>query len=110
MNARLSSRASTPSLLAPFLGDQRRLGIAVKRISMRRATDVADVREYPADHPGLLDGWFEAERDANTIWRWTNGNASLPITANEDPLILEIYAEGHDYVLETVPPTRRTAA
>ena len=77
---------------------------------MRRATDVADVREYPADHPGLLHGWFEAERDANTIWRWTNGNASLPITANEDPLILEIHAEGHDYVLETVPPARRAAA
>jgi hypothetical protein len=105
---RLVSRASAPSLLTPYLEDRRRLGVAIKRMSVQGA---ADVTEYPPDHPTLSEGWFGVEGRGSTIWRWTNGNASLPITTNEDPLILEVQvALAHAYVLEPVSPARRTAA
>lgn len=105
---RLASRASAPSLLAPYLEDRRPLGVAIKRMSVRTATDVT---EYPADHPALSKGWFAVEGDGSTIWRWTNGDASLPITTNKEPLLLEIQlALSHAYTLQPVSPTFRTAA
>jgi hypothetical protein len=105
---RLASRASAPSLLTPYLDDRRRLGVAVRRISVRGPEGVTD---YPADHPVLSEGWFGVEGDAGTTWRWTNGNASLPITNNKDPLIIEVQvAMRHAYALEPVSPARRTAA
>jgi hypothetical protein len=45
---RLASRASAPALLTPYLDDRRRLGVAVRRISVRGPEGVT---EYPADHP-----------------------------------------------------------
>ena len=105
---RLASRASAPSLLAPYLEDQRRLGVAIKRISVQGPATVMD---YPVDHPGLSEGWFGVEGDGSPIWRWTDGDASLPITANKDPLILEVQiALSHAYALESVSPARRVAA
>ena len=105
---RLASRANAPSLLAPYLDDRRRLGAAIKRISVR---GTAAVTEYPTDHPALSEGWFGVEGDGSTIWRWTNGNASLPTTTNEDPLILEVqFGPRHSYALEPVSPARRIVA
>ena len=108
VTTRLASRASVPTLLAPYLGDERRLGVAVKRISVRSSTDLI---EYSADHPALSDGWFGAEGSGHNIWRWTNGNAALPITANEEPLLVEVRIAGvHAYALEPMPPVCRIAA
>jgi hypothetical protein len=105
---RLASRASAPSLLAPYLDDRRRLGVAIKRMSVQGP---AAVTEYPVDHPALSEGWFGVEGRGSTIWRWTNGDASLPITTNEDPLIIEVQvALAHAYALEPVSPAHRTAA
>ena len=105
---RLASRASAPSLLAPYLDDRRRLGVAIKRMSVQGP---AAVTEYPVDHPVLSEGWFGVEGDGSTIWRWTNGNASLPITTNKDPLILEVQiAVSHTYVLGPMSSARRAAA
>jgi hypothetical protein len=104
----LKSRASAPSSLAPYLDDRRRLGVAIKGISVRGPVDVTD---YPADHPVLSEGWFRAEGDGSTLWRWTNGNASLPITTNKDPLILEVrVGPRHTYALQAVQPARRIVA
>jgi hypothetical protein len=59
----------------------------------------------------LSEGWFAVEGDGGTTWRWTNGNASLPITNNKDPLIVEVQvAMRHSYALEPVTPARRVAA
>jgi hypothetical protein len=65
-----------------------------------------------AIHCGLPHlGRFGVEGDGSTMWRWTNGNAILPITTNEDPLILEVQvALSHAYVLEPMSPPGRAAA
>lgn len=108
VTARLASRASVPSLLAPYFGDQRRLGVAVTRISVQASADRMD---YSADHPALSDGWFDVESDGRSVWRWTNGNASLPASAKDEPFILEIHVGiVNAYALPSVPPARRIAA
>ena len=105
---RLVSRASAPSLLAPYRDDRRRLGVAIKRMSVQGPAAVTD---YPVDHPALSEGWFGDEGDGSTIWRWTNGNASLPITTNKDPLILEVQvAVSHTYALGPMSSAGRAAA
>jgi hypothetical protein len=108
VTTRLASRASAPSLLTPYLGDQRRLGVAVTRIAVRACADEMD---YPADHPALSDGWFAAETDGHTRWRWTNGNASLPIATSDEPMLLEVHLGGANrYALQSEPAACRRAA
>lgn len=57
--------------------DTRRLGISVDWISIRSDDGEAVLS---SDHPGLVDGWNEAERDEARAWRWTNGSAAIPWT------------------------------
>lgn len=73
---RLRSRATTASLLAPWGGDDRMLGLSVRRIRLHQ--DGA-IRDLPLDHPGLRDGWWDLETNGHATWRWTNGDAALPI-------------------------------
>ena len=72
---RLRSRHATPAGSRPWSGDTRRLGVAVRRISVRRGTSQVDVAP---DDPRLTDGWWDVECDGTTMWRWTNGDAALP--------------------------------
>lgn len=83
----LVSRSGVPSELLPYPNDWRRLGVAIRRIVAR---DSAGVMEIPADHPALAGGWYQAERDGSTMWRWTNGDAVLPITMTDGPGVVEI--------------------
>lgn len=55
--------------------DTRRVGVRVSWIAIR-----ADGSEtiIPADHPGLGEGWNDAERDGTIMWRWTDGAAVIP--------------------------------
>jgi len=55
--------------------DSRRLGVSVHWIAIR--TDGGETI-FPADHPALQEGWNEPESDGKTIWRWTDGSASIP--------------------------------
>ena len=57
---RLVSRAQSPTEARPWLSDQRRLGVRVKRIVLR---DGDETREVPLDHPGITHGWWDIERD-----------------------------------------------
>jgi hypothetical protein len=83
---RLLSRSSCPHGLHPWISDRRRLGVSVRGITLRRAGQ----REVlPLDHPGLRDGWWQPERDAAAMWRWTNGSAELPLPAG-GPAVLEV--------------------
>ncbi len=74
----LRSEAARPSDRTPWLNDRRRLGIAVERILLHHE---AEVTEIPLDHPALAAGWWQAERDAARLWRWTDGNSALPALA-----------------------------
>ena len=83
--ARLRSRCAVPSVVRPWLGDRRRLGVMVRHITLRCGTDVVDVAP---DDPRLGEGWWAAEHDDATCWRWTDGDAALPPT--DDFVILEV--------------------
>jgi hypothetical protein len=93
----LVSRASAPTDSKPWLDDRRRLGVSVERIVLRGANHV---QELAVDQPSLAHGWWAAEQSGARMWRWTDGNAVLPLPAFNGPTMLEIRASsgGMTYV------------
>ena len=87
-STRLVSAATDLGLARPWAGDQRRVGVAISAIVLRGRTECAVIG---ADHPSLTDGWHAAERDRGTVWRWTNGDAALPVPP-DGPYVVEIHA------------------
>ena len=103
---RLLSRATAPHETRPFVEDRRRLGVMIRRLTLRRANTVETL---PMDYPGLGDGWWALEQDAHTHWRWTNGDAaiSLPVGAAG---LLEIDVAGTvDYFIGDAEEVTRAA-
>jgi hypothetical protein len=106
-SVRLTSRSSVPSDFGAYLDDWRALGVAVHRIVMRNNNGLT---ELPPDHPGLTKGWYRSERDASTMWRWTNGDAVLPIGDTTGPTMVEIHARAAtQYILEDAAQARLAA-
>jgi hypothetical protein len=70
----LVSRAARPADLCAWLDDRRRLGVQVRRLTVRHGRTSMDI---PMDHPMLAEGWWAAEHDGHAPCRWTNGNAVL---------------------------------
>jgi hypothetical protein len=87
--ARVVSRAGSPTDVRPWLDDRRCLGVYVERIVLRDATYL---QEIPVDHPGLLQGWWAVEKNGVRLRRWTNGEGVLPLPASDGLVILEIRA------------------
>lgn len=86
-SVRLVSRRAAPGETRPWLDDPRLLGVAVRRMTLRDRTGDTVV---DADHPALRDGWHAAEYTATGApWRWTGGDAALPIVS-DGPCLLEI--------------------
>ena len=75
-SVRLTSRCFVPSERRPWVGDRRRLGVMVRRLMLRSDAGVA---ELPLDHPLLEQGWWDVEREQRSVWRWTDGDAVLPL-------------------------------
>jgi len=88
-SVQLVSPAALPSSQMPWIDDRRQLGVCVNRIVLRSGDQVS---ELPVDHPGLADGWWAAEGSNETLWRWTNGSAALPLPAGVD--IVDIFISG----------------
>lgn len=86
----LVSRNAVPSERHPWVEDRRRLGVMIHRITLRGDQRV---ETFPLDHPSCRAGWWQTERNATDMWRWTNGNAELTLP---DGLFhtLEIEASG----------------
>jgi len=106
-DARLISRSAVPSDIRPWIDDVRKLGVAIRRIVVRCD---AQCSEIALDDPRLVDGWWAIERDDATMWRWTDGNAVLPIEG--DRMMVEIVVgESVPYpVAEPCPQETRPAA
>jgi hypothetical protein len=105
-SVRLLSRATAPCDVAPWVEDRRRLGIAVGRIVL---SGPAGPVEMLADDPALSDGWWAAEQDGSTVWRWTNGNAALPLPPGV--ATVEIHLAGRTtYQMATDCPSTPSAA
>jgi Hint domain len=76
--ARLRSRAAIPSDTAPWVADDRRLGVLLRGLTVRSG---AGVMPIPLDHPGLRAGWWQPEWHGSAILRrWTDGDALLPVS------------------------------
>ncbi len=69
---RLASRSIAPPLLDPAASDHRRLGIALAGLAI-------DGQDIALDGPELRAGFHPSEQDADTAWRWTDGDALLRI-------------------------------
>ena len=89
--ARLVSRAGSPTDVRPWLEDRRCLGVYVERIVLR---DASNLQEVPVDHPGLSQGWWAVEKNGMALRRWTNGDAVLPLPAFSGPGMLEVRLGG----------------
>ena len=73
--ARLVSRAARPCDALPWVEDRRRLGVRIRRLTMRHGHDVQTVA---MDDPKLDQGWWAVEWDDFGPCRWTRGDAVLP--------------------------------
>jgi len=71
------------------MDDRRRLGVMIRRLTLRRGEDA---RSVPLDHPMLTEGWWAVERDGAAMWRWTDGDALLPLEGGA--AVLEVEAAG----------------
>ena len=104
----LRSRATAPAALNPLSGDWRPLGVAVRGMTLRAGDDHIVI---PADHPGLTNGWHTVERNAEDLWRWTAGAATLPLPAIATPMMLDIeIANTATYILAETVAEQRLAA
>ena len=104
----LASRYAIPADLAPYSDDRRRLGVAVGQITVR--SDAGQV-EIPADHPMLSRGWHPAERAGGKLWRWTDGDAELPLASSAGMIVVEVRVQGTAaYRLRDADHPRRLAA
>jgi Hint domain len=83
---RLVSRTTRPCDQQPWVEDRRRLGVMVARLTLRVGDEVKTI---PLDHPALSQGWWDLEHDDATSWRWTDGDAVLPIHAT-GPVVLQV--------------------
>jgi hypothetical protein len=107
-SARLVSRAGAPCMIRPWSSDDRVLGVAVTDILLR---DDAGCDPIPLDHPALADGWWSVERDAAAPWRWTNGDAALPLPARPRACLLDIrILPASHYRADAVVPVAPLAA
>jgi hypothetical protein len=99
--ARLLSRAQSPTDARPWLEDRRRLGVRVQRVVLRGANEL---REIPMDHPDLTKGWWDIERDGRMMSRWTDGDAVVPLPKMDGNVMLEVHLAGEMiYTVEAEP-------
>ena len=72
----LASRFCIPAdKMVPGVRDTRRLGVSVDWMAIRTTTTETILS---ADHPALIAGWNDVEHDGATMWRWTDGAATIP--------------------------------
>ena len=84
----LNSRFCIPAdQMIPGMRDTRRLGVSVDWMAIRTSTTETILS---ADHPSLSAGWNDIERDGETMWRWTDGSATIPWTNVEGSAVLTV--------------------
>ena len=87
---RLVSRATVRPDTAPWVTDDRRLGVQLRGLLIRTSDGVWPI---PLDHPDFGDGWWLPEwHGATMLRRWTNGDAAIPVSraASSGPCLLEV--------------------
>jgi hypothetical protein len=104
--ARIRSRAAAPSELRPWMDDRRKLGVPICQIVVRDNTGSTEV---PVDHPALREGWHDLEQDQCRLWRWTDGDAVLPLADGAKSVAVQLLGCG-EYPIDAEILTRPSAA
>ena len=111
--ARLRSRAGRPRDGDVASTDWRRLGLSLRSLAL---IGEAGRREVALDDPRLDAGFLTPERDGGTIWRWTDGDALLPLAELADGGAVSAIEVGIDQTLlfwvapgRNVEPVARSA-
>jgi Hint domain len=84
----LRSRSFVPAHVDPASYDLRALGLCVGRLQV-------DGNDHPLDDDSVFsDGWHPCESAAaGTRWRWTRGQAALPV--NSRLVVIDLHGRGH---------------
>jgi hypothetical protein len=70
--------------------------VAIRAITLRGRSEVVVIG---ADHRALKDGWHVPECSADgAMWRWTDGNAALPITLDGPYAVEVVLSETPTYI------------
>jgi hypothetical protein len=88
--ARLVSNAGKANAHLPWIEDTRHLGVAVYRMTWHAGGRIEPIS---LDDPRLRLGWWDLEGDRHRNWRWTDGDAALPLP-DGGPAILELELGG----------------
>jgi RHS repeat-associated protein len=94
----IMSRSAAPSDIRPWLDDRRRLGVSIGRIVLNGASNMSEI---PVDHPTLDSGWHDTECDGQKLWRWTNGDARLPIPVGTRVIEIQLHGQTEYRASET---------
>jgi hypothetical protein len=105
---RLVTRSAIPGDATPWVEDRRRLGVRVRQMTLSHGDDGSVI---PVDHPTIGTGWWAIERDGDTMWRWTDGNAWISIESDVPALLRIALAAAPAYpVSATLTRLSRLAA
>src|ERR1019366_4512764 len=109
---RLVSRSAVLTDTAPWVCDNRRLGVMLGGLTVRSGALVLPI---PLDHPAFGAGWWQPEwHGPMALRRWTNGDALVPMPdvalAAPGPCLLEIeIADTVRYPLPATNPSNMNA-
>ncbi len=83
----LASRHASSADRPAWLNDNRRLGVAVRRIVVRSGPQE---RVLSMDHPALAGGWHPVEGVGPEAWRWTDGAGRIRLQAGPAAVVVEV--------------------
>lgn len=98
-SVRLRSRSTRPSMVSDS-PDHRPLGLCLYSIEVGPPNGLIPI---PLDHPSLGRGFHGVERSGQRMWRWTDGDAPLPLWRFVDgatPVVITI--RGHHQPLNRI--------
>lgn len=110
---RIRSNSFVPEEFEVSSKDGRRLGVPLRSIRIDDGLDVA--RKVELDDPVLSQGFSYVQSDAQLVWRWTDGDAALPVEMWADCrgsffLRLELAAERGHFRSWAAPAAAENAA
>jgi hypothetical protein len=75
---RIVSRTTVPSGIKAEKGDTRRLGVGLAGMTLHAGGGLS--REIALADLPLGDGFHRLESNSQTTWRWTDGDACVPVS------------------------------
>ena len=84
---RLRSASDRPAALAPWSDDRRRLGVAVRGLTLCRGRWRQEIALN-----GPSDGWWPVEHAGDLGWRWTDGDGHIELPEPAEAIEIILHA------------------